>query len=150
MSLVMKSNVKRKRVASGFTLIEIMVVVLIIAIMAALIVPKILHQQVTAKLTAAKSDLATLSAGLQQFHLDCDRFPTTDEGLQALITPPSDVASRFKGPYIEGALKNDPWTAPYHYAYPGQNGPDSFDLFTYGPTGQPGGEGDNATIYAGD
>jgi general secretion pathway protein G len=149
MSLVMKSNVKRSRVAKGFTLIEIMVVVLIIAIMAALIVPKILHQQVTAKLTAARSDLATLGAALQQFHLDCDRYPTTDEGLQALITAPSDVQNKFKGPYIEH-LPNDPWLNPYHYVYPGQNGPDTFDLFTYGPKNQPGGTGDDATIYYGD
>ncbi|HEY3780832.1 MAG TPA: type II secretion system major pseudopilin GspG [Fimbriimonadaceae bacterium] len=145
----MKSNVNRRRVAKGFTLIEIMVVVLIIAIMAALVVPKILHQQVQAKITAAKSDLATMGAALQQFHLDCDRFPTTDEGLQALITPPSDVSNKFKGPYIE-VLHKDPWQNDYHYTYPGQNGPDTFDLFSYGPTNQPGGEGDNAALYYGD
>ena len=148
MSLAMKSSYSRSRIVRGFTLIEIMVVVLIIAIMAALIVPRVLNQQAEAKIDAAKADLATLAGALQTYRLNCDQYPTTDEGLNALLTAPSDVQSKWKGPYIE-KLPNDPWGNPYQYQYPGQAGQDTFDLYSYGPTGHAGGTGDQAPIYYG-
>ena len=128
-----------RRLRKGFTLIELMVVILILAILAALIVPKIVGRAADAKIAAAKSDEATLAASLHQFHLDCDRYPTTEEGLNALQSAPAGLEQKWKGPYLTKALGNDPWNInPYVYTCPGQNGNDSFTITSYGPSGQPG------------
>ena len=149
MTYAMRSDARRSRLAQGFTLIEIMVVVLIIAIMAALIVPRVLNQQAQAKVTAAQADLSTLSGALQQFRLNCDRYPSQDEGLNALLTAPSDLQGKWKGPYLEKKqIPNDPWGNSYQYTYPGSGGNDTFDLFSYGPSGHAGGTGDDSAIYA--
>lgn len=122
----------------AFTLIELMVVILILAILAALIVPKVVGKQDVAKKAAAQADESTLAGELNQFRLDCDRYPTTEEGLNALRTPPSDVQAKWKGPYIEKDVPNDPWGNPYQYQCPGDNGPNSFKITSYGASGQPG------------
>jgi general secretion pathway protein G len=133
-------------VRKGFTLIELMVVILILAILAALIIPRIVGRAAEAKIAAAKSDEATLASSLEQFKLNCDRYPTTEEGLQALNNMPSGMDGKWKGPYLSKDIPNDPWGYPYQYQCPGVNGPDSFTITSNGPTGQPGGTGDNAPI----
>jgi len=139
----------RRTLFRGFTLIELMVVILILAILAALVVPRVLGKAAQAKVSKAQADLSTLSGEIQQFKLDCDRYPSTEEGLNALRVAPSDLSSKWKGPYIDKDIPNDPWGNQYHYQYPGQNGPETYDLYSYGSDNQPGGEGDAADIWNG-
>lgn len=139
----------KRRTAVGFTLIELMVVILILAILAALVVPRVIGHTSEAKVSKAKSDIATYANALQMFRLKCDRYPTTDEGLQALVTPPSDLQNKWSGPYVE-KIQKDPWGNDYHYTYPGAAGKDTFDIVSYGSDGQPGGDGDAADISSAD
>lgn len=142
----LKSQVRTRK--GAFTLIELMVVILILAILAALIVPRVVGRQGDAKRAKAVSDIASLSSLLQSFRLDCDRYPTTEEGLQALRTPPADV-NNWKGPYTTKPIPPDPWGNEYVYEYPGIDGEDSFILLSFGADGQEGGEGDAADISEG-
>jgi general secretion pathway protein G len=132
----------------AFTLIELMVVILILAILAALVVPNVLNKTSTAKVGKAKADLAVLRDAIDLFRVDCDRYPTTQEGLDALRNPPSG-ASGWHGPYLQKDLGNDPWGNPYIYQTPGPNGKDGYLVESYGADGAPGGEGDNADIQDG-
>ena len=136
----------RKR---AFTLIELMVVILILGVLAALIVPKVLGRSGEAKVGAAKADLSTLAGALRNFRLDNDRYPTTEEGLNALRTAPNGTNS-WKGPYLEKDVPNDPWTNPYDYRFPGSSGQDSFALRSFGSDGVEGGAGDAADLIEGD
>ncbi|MER3496085.1 MAG: type II secretion system protein GspG [Armatimonadota bacterium] len=133
----------------GFTLIELIVVILIIAILAALVVPNLINRTSQAKVAKAQSDISTLSGLIQQFRIDCGRFPTTEEGLQALRTAPSNVQG-WRGPYSTKEIPNDPWGNPYQYQWPGALGEESFSILSYGADGAPGGTGDNADITEGD
>lgn len=132
----------------GFTLIELLVVILILAILAALIVPQLVNRAGQAKVASAKTDISTLSSMLQTFRLDCDRFPTTEEGLNALRVAPSDVQG-WKGPYSTKDIPKDPWGNEYMYQSPGSSGDDSFNLMSYGADGQEGGTGDAEDITDG-
>ena len=125
----MKANLKTKS-RRGFTLVELMVVVLIIAILAALVVPKFQDAKERANEGAAKSQIGRISAIVQQFRLDCDRYPTTEEGLNALVVAPAD-ATGWRGPYLD-RIPPDPWQQEYVYVSPGLNGGDSFRLSTNG------------------
>ena len=138
---------QRRSRRRGFTLIELIVVILIIAILASAILPKFISRTDDAKKATAKSDLSIASQALQTFRLDCDRFPTTQEGLGALRQQPANVTG-WRGPYVDRDITNDPWQHPYVYEYPGTQGKESFVLKSYGPTGQPGGTGDDAEIDA--
>jgi general secretion pathway protein G len=132
----LSSQLVRRR---GFTLIELLVVILILGILAALIVPKVIGQTDKAKIGAANADLATLSASLDNFRLDCGRYPSTDEGLQALLTPPSGLEGKWGGAYIK-EIPNDPWGHPYVYKSPGSiGGQDSYTVESFGASGQEGG-----------
>ncbi len=131
----------------AFTLIELMVVILILGILAAMIVPKVVGRAADAKVAKTKSDIATLHGELEKFRLDSDRYPTTQEGLQALVTAPAN-SKNWKGPYTD-KLSNDGWNNPYVYEYPGPGGKDSFSLMSYGSDGAPGGDGDAADIVDG-
>lgn len=139
---------RRTRAGLAFTLIEMLVVILIISILAALIVPNLINKTASAKIAAAKSDIATLSNALDMYRLDNDQYPTTEDGLQALRTQPSD-APNWKGPYLTKDIPNDPWGNPYAYEAPGPNG-DPYLITSYGADGQPGGDGDNADITSED
>lgn len=136
--------VRQRRRAAGFTLMEIMVVVVILGILAALVAPKVLGRADDAKVTAAKQDIAAISQALKLYKLDNQRYPTTEQGLQALVTRPTSgpAAAGWKG-YIE-KLPKDPWGNPYQYLNPGLKG--EFDVFSYGADGQPGGDGYNTDI----
>jgi general secretion pathway protein G len=134
------------RNARGFTLIEIMVVVIIIGLLAAFIVPKVIGQVDQAKVSKAKADIQALEAAITMYRIDNSRFPTTDQGLQALVQKPNDPAIKSwkPGGYLD-RISKDPWGNDYQYAYPGTHGKD-YDLFSMGADGQPGGEGLDADI----
>jgi general secretion pathway protein G len=134
----------RKRRNAAFTLIEMLVVVLILAILAALIVPRVVNRTSDAKRAKASSDIATLSSLLQQFRIDNDRFPTTEEGLTALRVQPADAAN-WRGPYTSKEIPADPWGNEYIYESPGPGGED-FLIISYGADGAPGGEGDASDL----
>ncbi len=132
--------------ARGFTLIEIMVVVVIMGIMAALIVPKLMGRTDDARIIAAKQDIATLMQALKLYKLDNHQYPTTDQGLQALVAKPTTgpAADGWKtGGYVD-KLPKDPWGNPYQYLSPGIKG--EIDVFSLGADGQPGGVGNDADI----
>ena len=141
----MKHQMTRTR-NRAFTLIELMVVVLIIGILAALIIPKLFGNEDTAKVQTAKSNIAELESDLSRYRLDNDAFPTTDDGLQALVTQPNDptITNYRSGGYLP-SMPKDPWNNVYQYASPGANGRD-YDIISYGRDGKPGGEGYDADI----
>ena len=130
----------------GFTLIEIMIVVVILGILAAVVVPKILDRPDQARVSAAKSDIAVILQQLKLYRLDNTFYPSTDQGLQALTVKPTTHPAPMnwkQGGYLE-RLPNDPWGRPYQYLNPGIKG--EIDIFSLGADGQPGGEGVNADI----
>ncbi|MGI4779062.1 MAG: type II secretion system major pseudopilin GspG [Janthinobacterium lividum] len=128
----------------GFTLIELMVVLVIIGVLAALIVPNVIGRADDARATAAKTDVNNIMQALKLYRLDNQRYPTAEQGLQALITRPNSgpAAPNWKI-YVE-KLPNDPWGRPYQYLNPGIKG--EIDVLSLGADGQPGGEGNNADI----
>ena len=128
---------------TGFTLIEIMVVLVIIGLLAALIVPSIMDKPDEARQIKAMQDIRTLESALKFYRLDNYRYPTQDQGLKALREKPQD-ARKWKGPYVE-SLPADPWDEPYRYRIPGRNGR-QVDIFTLGLDNQEGGEGPDADI----
>ena len=137
---------RRARRQGGFTLIEIMVVIAIIGILAALIVPKIMSRPDEARRVAAAQDIATVMQALKLYRLDNGRYPTQDQGLAALIDKPSTdpVPNNWKGGGYLERLPNDPWGNPYQYLNPGVHG--EIDVFSYGADGKPGGDGNDADI----
>ena len=128
----------------GFTLIELMVVLVIIGVLAALIVPNVLDRADDARTTAARTDVANLMQALKLYKLDNQRYPTAEQGLKALVSKPSvnPVPPNWK-PYLE-KLPNDPWGRPYQYLNPGVKG--EIDVMSFGADGQSGGEGKDADI----
>jgi len=135
---------KRRAAQAGFTLIELMVVLVIIGVLAALIVPNVLERADDAKITAARTDVTNIMQALKLYRLDNNRYPTQDQGLQALIAKPATepLPQNWK-PYLE-KLPNDPWGHSYQYLNPGVKG--EVDVMSFGADGQPGGEGKNADI----
>jgi general secretion pathway protein G len=133
-----------RRPSRGFTLLELMVVIVIIGVLAALIAPKVLEKVGTAKVTAAQSDISNLMNALKMYKLDNGRYPSSDQGLQALVAKPTagSIPGNWKG-YLD-KLPADPWHNPYQYANPGVHG--DVDVFSFGADGQAGGEGDDADI----
>lgn len=132
---------------AGFTLIEILVVIVVIAILATLVAPNIFRHVGAAKDATAKSQIEMLGAALDAFRLDNGRYPTTDEGLTALWEEPKSAGvPNWKGPYLRKAVPLDPWSHAYEYVWPGQANPNGYDLLSYGADGQPHGEGENADI----
>lgn len=130
----------------GFTLLEVMVVVVIIGILAALVVPKIISRPDEARIIGAKQDIASLMQALKLYRLDNRRYPATEQGLSALTTRPTSapLAPNWKaGGYIE-RLPRDPWGNPYQYLNPGLHG--EIDVFSFGADGAAGGEGNDADI----
>lgn len=130
----------------GFTLLEVMVVVVILGILAVLVVPKIISRPDEARVIAAKQDIASVMQALKLYRLDNQRYPTTEQGLQALFAKPANdpVPPNWKaGGYIE-RLPSDPWGHPYQYLNPGLHG--EIDVFSFGADGAPGGEGNDADI----
>ena len=130
----------------GFTLIEIMVVVVILAVLGALVVPKILENVDKARVTRAQSDIRAIQTALDLYRLDNFKYPTSEQGLQALVKQPVDptITNYRSGGYL-GSLPKDPWNKPYEYVSPGPDGRD-YEITTYGRDGKAGGEGYDADI----
>ncbi|WP_297445109.1 type II secretion system major pseudopilin GspG [Desulfurobacterium sp.] len=127
----------------GFTLIELMVVLVILGLLAALVAPKVLNKLGKSKQKIAKMQIEMLSSALDQFKLDTGRYPTTEEGLEALIKNPG--VKGWDGPYLKkNKIPKDPWGRDYIYKCPGEHG--EYDLYSLGADGKPGGTGENADI----
>ncbi|MDR1967257.1 MAG: type II secretion system major pseudopilin GspG [Burkholderiaceae bacterium] len=129
--------------ARGFTLIEMLVVIAIIALLAGLVGPAVMNKLGGAKSSTAKIQIADLDKSLELFKLDVGRYPTNAEGLEALVTKPG-AANGWNGPYLRGGLPVDPWGNPYRYANPGPNG--DIEILSLGADNAPGGEGENADV----
>jgi general secretion pathway protein G len=134
-SLHMKRHSPTTR--SAFTLIELLLVLVILAVLAAVVVPKFTNRSEQARLTAAKTDISNIESAIDTFEVDCGRYPSTDEGLRALVEQPSNVQN-WHGPYIKRGVPSDPWGNAYVYRYPGSHNANSYDLFSAGPDGHEG------------
>lgn len=141
---------KRERTPeSGFTLIELLLVLVILATLAAIVTPKFARRGQQAKVTAAQTQISQLEVALDAFEIDVSRYPTTVEGLRALVEQPNTNAAGWQQPYMNKAIPKDPWGNDYMYRYPGQYNKDGYDLYSYGPDGRQGG-GDDITNWSED
>ncbi len=131
---------------TGFTLIEVMVVILIIGVLAALIVPKVMSRPDEARITAAKQDIATVTQALNLYKLDNQRYPTTEQGLAALVKKPTTapIPTNWKSEGYLDRVPKDPWGTPYQYLQPGVHS--AIDVFSFGADRTAGGEGNDADI----
>lgn len=126
----------------GFTLVELLVVMVIIGLLAALVGPRLFPKLGKGKQAAAKAQIELLGQALDQFRLDTGRYPSTQEGLNALVVNPG--IEKWDGPYLRKGLPSDPWDRPYQYQSPGSHG--EYDLFSYGRDGSPGGDGEDQDV----
>ncbi len=141
----MSRNSNRRR--AGFTLMEMMVVLAIIGTLAMVVGPSVFKHVGDANTTTAKSQIEIFAVALDAYRLDTGRYPTTDEGLAALrVRPVGGEQPGWRGPYLRKAVPPDPWHRAYVYQAPGAHNPDSYDLYTLGRDGQPGGDGENADV----
>lgn len=137
------NRLTRKTLNRGFTLIEVMIVVVILGILAAIVVPKIMGRPDEARIIKAKQDIRTIESALNLYKLDNFNYPTTEQGLDALVTRPANAKQWKEGGYLD-RTPQDPWGRPYQYLAPGTHGP--VDIYSAGADGQPGGEGTDADI----
>jgi general secretion pathway protein G len=136
----MKVQGRRKR--NGFTLIELMVVMVLLAILAAAIVPNVVGKGDKARQAKAQTDIAMIDSLLDQYYLDMNRYPTVDEGLRVLYFKPEDDEGSWKGPYSKKPIPNDPWENPYMYESPGTHSAQPYEVASFGKDGEEGGEGE--------
>jgi general secretion pathway protein G len=131
--------------AAGFTLLELLVVMVIIGLLAGYVGPKLFGQIGKSEVKAAKAQVDALQKALDQYRIDIGRYPSTEQGLAALVMKPADEP-RWAGPYLAKAVPADPWGRAYQYRAPGQHG--EFDLLSFGRDGRAGGEGENADVVS--
>jgi general secretion pathway protein G len=136
----------RRNGQAGVTLIEMLVVLMIIGLFAALVAPRLFRKGDAARVTAARAQINSFMTALGAYKLDTGMFPTTEQGLQALRDRPTGL-TQWDGPYLPQEIPVDPWARPYVYKFPGEHG-DEPDIIAYGADGQPGGEGLNADIVS--
>ncbi len=141
-----KPNNRRRAREAGVTLIEMLVVVTIIALFAALVAPAMLKRGDQARVVQAKAQVNSFLTALGSYKLDTSMYPTTEQGLEALRTKPEGL-TQWNGPYLPKEVPNDPWGRPYIYKYPGEHG-DEPDIISYGADGQAGGDGINGDIVS--
>ena len=127
----------------GFTLLELLVVMVIIGLLAGYVAPRYFSQVGKSEVKAAQAQIVSFEKALDTYRLDIGRYPTTEQGLNALMQRPQNEA-KWSGPYLQKAIPLDPWGKPYQYKSPGEHG--EFDLWSFGKDGQPGGTGENADV----
>lgn len=128
---------------TGFTLLELLVVMVIIGLLAGYVAPRYFTQVGKSEVKAARAQIDALEKALETYRLDIGKYPTSEQGLAALMTAPAG-ATNWQGPYLKKALPPDPWGIPYHYQQPGEHG--DFDLYSYGRDGKPGGKDEDADV----
>jgi len=133
---------------SGFTLLELVVVIIVLGLLAGIVAPQIIGRLSEAKSTTARTQIELLSVALDGYRLDNGNYPTTDQGLAALRERPTraPVPSNWRGPYLRKAVPLDPWGRPYLYRVPGERNPSAFDLESLGRDGKAGGDGEDADV----
>jgi general secretion pathway protein G len=136
------------RLHRGFTLIEVLVVVLVIGLLAGLVGPRIIGRVSEARTATARTQIELLGLALDSYRLDNGGYPSTEQGLAALQDKPArdPIPANWRGPYLKKAIPADPWGRPYAYQSPGEHSPGAYDLWTYGRDGQESGEGDDADV----
>nr|WP_314630999.1 type II secretion system major pseudopilin GspG [uncultured Janthinobacterium sp.] len=139
-----RQDLAATRKARGFTLLELLVVIVIIGLLAAYVGPKYFAQLGKSEVTVAKAQIEAFEKSLDTYRLDVGRYPTTEEGLAALLVAPPTAGTRWNGPYLKKAVPLDPWGHAYQYRAPGSKG--EYDIVSMGKDGQPGGSGENADI----
>ncbi len=132
-----RAEVVRGALRQGFTLIELLLVLVILSVLAAVVVPKYVKRSEQARVTAARTQISYLETALDAFEIDTGRFPTSQEGLDALVTPPPGLEG-WQSAYIKRGVPNDPWGHPYIYQYPGEHNSDGYDIHSFGADGQDG------------
>ena len=140
---MMKMRNPLRRCSRGFTLLELLVVMVILGLLVGYVAPKYFAQVGKSEVKTARAQIESLSKALDMYRLDTGHYPATDPGLKALFTKP-DNEPKWNGPYLQKDVPPDPWGRPYLYKQPGEHG--DFDLLSYGKDGQPGGDGDNVDI----
>lgn len=141
----LKRKPNRHRRTDAFSLVEMMVVVVIIAVLAATIIPQFRGTTSDAKVSMAKSNIAEMESALERFYIHLDRYPTTEEGLSVLSEAPAEGADKWRGPYVK-KLREDPWGNAFQYRSPSTRGSGGFDVWSFGSDGAEGGEGPAADI----
>jgi general secretion pathway protein G len=140
----MQANRPNPHIQHGFTLLELLVVILIIGLLTGIVAPRFLGQINRSETTAAKAQMDAFDKALQAYRIDTGRYPSTAQGLAALVQRPADE-TRWRGPYLQGELPTDPWGSAYQYRTPGNNNKD-FELLSWGKDRAPGGQGDDADL----
>ena len=140
----MKLTLLPKRLRQlGFTLLELLVVMVILGLLAGYVAPKYFAQVGKSETKAARVQIESLEKSFDMYRLDTGHYPTSEQGLEALVTRPQNEP-KWSGPYLKKAVPQDPWGRPYVYKFPGEHG--DYDIYSFGKDGQPGGQGDNADI----
>lgn len=135
---------KAARRATGFTLLELLVVIVIIGLLAAYVGPKYFAQLGKSEVTIAKAQIEAFEKSLDTYRLDVGRYPSAEEGLGSLLAAPASAGAKWNGPYLKKGVPPDPWGRPYQYRSPGSKG--EFEIVSLGKDGQPGGSGEDADI----
>jgi general secretion pathway protein G len=140
----MSHSQKRNRKSAGFTLVELLIVMVILGLLSALVGPRLFGHLGSSKTKAARTQIEMLGAALDMYRLDMGRYPATEDGINALSQKPADEAraANWRGPYLKKKVEKDPWGNAYVYNFPDQHG--EYDLVSLGADGQPGGEGEDA------
>jgi general secretion pathway protein G len=144
MHSVLKQRTPSRLARAGFTLLELLVVIVIIGLLAAYVGPKYFSQLGKSEVTVAKAQIEAFDKSLDTYRLDVGRYPNAEEGLNALMAAPPSAGAKWNGPYLKKGVPQDPWGHPYQYRSPGSKG--EYEILSLGKDGQPGGSGDNADI----